>query len=179
MREFLDINIAGLQRKLPICPINENLSIAAFIVFGDVELTEKATAELLAKMEEFDVIITPEAKSIPIAYEMSKQSGKKYIVARKYPKLYMTNILKVAVKSITTDKEQVLYLDGDEAEFIRGKRVAIVDDVISTGESLRAVEELVKEAGGIVTNRTAVLAEGDAADRKDIVYLEKIPLIFK
>ena len=130
-------------------------------------------------MEEFDVIITPEAKSIPIAYEMSKQSGKKYIVARKYPKLYMTNILKVAVKSITTDKEQVLYLDGDEAEFIRGKRVAIVDDVISTGESLRAVEELVKEAGGIVTNRTAVLAEGDAADRKDIVYLEKIPLIFK
>lgn len=179
MREFLDIKIAGLDRRLPICPINDKLSIAAFIMFGDVELTVKVASELLAKMNDFDVIITPEAKSIPLAYEMAKQSGKQYFVARKYPKLYMTNLIKVSVKSITTDKEQVLYLDGEEAAFIKGKKIAIVDDVISTGESLYAMEQLVNEAGGIITNKVAVLAEGDAADRKDIIFLEKIPLIFK
>ncbi len=179
MREYLEMKIAGLERKLPICAVNDTLSIAAFIIFGDVELTVKASEELLERMNEFDVIVTPEAKSIPIAYEMSRQSGKKYIVARKYPKLYMTNLLKVSVKSITTDKEQILYLDGEDAEFLKGKRVAIVDDVISTGESLHAVEVLVNEAGGIISDRVAVLAEGAAADRKDIIYLEKIPLIFK
>ncbi len=179
MHEFFKMNIVGLERNLPICPLNDKVSIAGFIMFGDVELTVKAAEELLKKVPEFDYIVTPEAKSIPLAYEMARQSGKKYFVARKYPKLYMKNILKVEVKSITTDRVQTLYLDGNEANELKGKKIVILDDVISTGESILAVEKLVNEAGGITVAKAAVLAEGDAADRKDIVFLEKLPLIFK
>ena len=179
MDEFYEIEVAGLKRKLPVCPLNDKMSIAAFIMFGDVELTEKCAKELLAKMPEFDVIITPEAKSIPLAYEMSRLSGKKYIVARKYPKLYMKNIHKVSVKSITTDKLQTLYIDGTEAAALKGRRVAIVDDVISTGESVSAVRKLVDEAEGNIACMACVLAEGDAAKRDDIIFLKELPLIFK
>lgn len=176
MSEVYKMTITGLERELPLCPINENLSIGAFIIFGDVELTVAASEELLKKCPEFDYIITPEAKSIPLAYEMARQSGKPYFVVRKKAKLYMQNPVSVTVRSITTDSEQVLILDGAEGERIRNKRVIVVDDVISTGESLAAVEKLVEKFDVDVVAKAAVLAEGDAADRDDIIYLEKLPL---
>ena len=171
------MTIAGLERELEIFPINDKISIAAFILFGDAEITVAAAEELLKKVPEFDYIITPEAKSIPLAYEMSRQSGKKYFVARKGPKLYMADPISVSVKSITTEKEQRLYLGKQDADEIRGKRVLIVDDVISTGESLIAVRELCKAAGAVEAAACAVLAEGDSKDRDDIIYLEPLPLI--
>ena len=175
--EYYELKIAGLTRNLERFPISDKIDIAAFIIFGDVELTVEGSKALLSKLPEFDYIITPEAKSIPIAYEMARQSGKPYIVARKGVKVYMRNSLEVSVTSITTKKEQHLYLGETEANLIKGKRVLIVDDVISTGESLVAVRELVKKAGAIEAAACAFLAEGDAADRDDIVFLEKLPLI--
>ena len=174
--ETYTIEIAGLKRDLPICRISENLSIAAFVIFGDVELTIAASKSLLEKAPEFDVLITAKAKGIPLVYEMARQSGKKYFIARKYPKLYMSNPISVDVRSITTDKEQTLYLDESEMEYIHGKRVLIVDDVISTGESLRALDLLVERSGGQIVGQCAILAEGDAIGRKDIFYLETLPL---
>lgn len=179
MSEYYTMTIAGCERQLPLCPINDKLDIAGFIIFGDVELTVAAAAELLKKLPEFDFIVTPEAKSIPLAYEMSRQSGKKYFVARKKAKLYMQNPVTVNVRSITTDAVQTLILDGADGEQIRGKRVVILDDVISTGESLRAMEELVGRFDADVVAEAAILAEGDAAERTDIVFLEKLPLFFK
>ncbi len=179
MSEFYTLKIAGLERQLEKFPVNDKLDIAAFIIFGDVELTVKASEELLKKLPEFDVILTPEAKSIPMAYEMSRQSGKPYIIARKGVKVYMRNPLSVSVNSITTKNEQHLYLGESEVNMIKGKKVLIVDDVISTGESLTAVRNLVEAAGGIEAAACAFLAEGDAADRDDIIFLEKLPLFFK
>ena len=174
------MNIAGLDRDLPICPVNENLSIAAFVIFGDPELTTAAAKELLAKAPEYDYLITAEAKGIPLVHEMARLAGnQKYFLARKGPKLYMTGVLEVTVHSITTEKVQKLYLDKADAELMRGKRILIVDDVISTGESLYALEHLVKSAGGIICGRMAILAEGDATTRKDLIYLEKLPLFNK
>ena len=179
MSEYYKMKIAGLERNLEKFPVSDNLDIAAFIIFGDVELTVAACGELLKKVPDFDVIITPEAKSIPIAYEMARQSGKPYIVARKGLKVYMRNPLEVSVNSITTQKEQHLILGESEVNLLKGKKVLIVDDVISTGESLSAVRELVKEAGGFEAAACAFLAEGDAAERDDIIFLEKLPLFFK
>lgn len=179
MSEFYEMKIAGLTRQLEKFPVNDKLDIAAFIIFGDVELTIKASEELLKKVPEFDYILTPEAKSIPIAYEMARQSGKPYVVARKGVKVYMKNCLKVTVNSITTKNEQALYLGETEVNMIKGKRVLIVDDVISTGESLESLQRLVKDAGAIEAGACAFLAEGDAADRDDIIFLEKLPLFFK
>ena len=181
MDKFYTLKIAGLERKLPICQVNEHLDIAAFVMFSDVELTVAAAGELIKKIPECDVIVTAESKGIPLAHEMARQigGGMKYIVARKMAKLYMKNPVSVDVKSITTAVEQKLWLSGDEAEYLKGKRVLIADDVISTGESLTAVEKLVNYAGGNIVGRAAVLAEGDAADREDIIYLEKLPLFFK
>ncbi|MDE6104054.1 MAG: adenine phosphoribosyltransferase [Oscillospiraceae bacterium] len=173
------LNVAGLTRELPICPINDKLDIAAFIMFSDVELTVECAKELLKKVPEFDIIVTAESKGIPLGYEMSRQSGKNYIVARKSVKLYMTNPVAVEVKSITTDKKQILYLSEQDMNELKGKRVLIADDVISTGESLNSLIALVEKAGGNIVCKSAVLAEGDAADREDIVFLEKLPLFFK
>ena len=171
------MKVAGLWRDLPICPVNENLYIAGFVIFGDQELTVACARELLKKAPEYDYLITAEAKGIPLAHEMARQSGApKYFLARKAPKLYMTGVFESSVKSITTEKEQKLYLDVADAELMKGKRILIVDDVISTGESLTALETLVEKAGGIIVGRMAVLAEGDAQDREDIIYLEKLPL---
>ena len=175
--EYYAMNIAGLDRKLPICPVNENLSIAAFVIFGDQELTVAAAAELLKKAPEYDYLITAEAKGIPLIHEMARQHGDaKYMLARKGPKLYMRDIIEVEVDSITTVKKQKLYLDGYDAEMMKGKRILIVDDVISTGNSLRAIEALVNAAGGNIVGRMSILAEGDAIDREDLIYLEKLPL---
>ena len=179
MSEFYTMKIAGLERSLKKFPVSDKLSIAAFILFGDTEITIASAKALLKKVPEFDIILTPEAKSIPLAYEMSRQSGKPYVVARKGMKVYLGNPVKVEVRSITTNNVQTLYLGSDEAELIKDKRVLIVDDVISTGESLIAVRELVSKAGGIEAAACAVLAEGDAAERTDIIFLEPLPLFFK
>ncbi len=171
------MTIAGLERDLPLCPLNDKLQIGAFVIFGDPELTTAAATELLKRAPEYDYLITAEAKGIPLVHEMARLAGnQKYFLARKAPKLYMTGVLEVNVHSITTEKEQHLYLDTADAELMRGKRILVVDDVISTGESLHAIEELVQEAGGIVCGRMAILAEGDATERADLVYLEKLPL---
>ena len=174
---YYHMTVAGLPRDLPICPLNENLSIAGFVIFGDQELTVACARELLKRAPEYDYIITAEAKGIPLAHEMARQAGdKKYILARKGPKLYMRDIFSVTVQSITTAKEQKLYLDGADAALMKGKRILIVDDVISTGESLHALEALAEKAGGEICGRMAILAEGDAQERKDLIYLEKLPL---
>ena len=176
MSEFYTMKIAGLERNLKLFPVSDSLDIAAFILFGDTEITVASATELLKKAPEFDIILTPEAKSIPLAYEMSRQSGKPYVVARKGTKVYMGRPIEVTVHSITTQREQRLYLGEDEAELISGKKVLIVDDVISTGQSLSAVEKLVGMFDADVVAKVAVLAEGDAADRDDIIFLEKLPL---
>ncbi len=174
---YYRMTVAGLERDLPICPLNEKLSIAGFVIFADQELTVACARALLAKAPAYDSILTAEAKGIPLAHEMARQAGDaKYILARKGPKLYMRDIFSVSVQSITTAKEQKLYLDGADAALMKGKRILIVDDVISTGESLKALEALVEKAGGEICGRMAILAEGDAIDRKDIIYLEPLPL---
>ncbi len=173
------MTIAGCERELPICPINKSLDIAAFIMFGDVELTEKAAAELLRKCPEHDIVVTAEAKGIPLCYEMARQGCRNYVVARKSIKLYMDDPISVVVKSITTENTQTLYLSKDKCDLMKGKRVLIVDDVISTGESLLALEELVHKAGGNIVGEAAVLAEGDASKRDDIIFLEPLPLFTK
>ena len=174
---YYRMKVAGLERDLPICKVTDSLYIAGFVVFGDQELTVACARELLKVAPAYDYIITAEAKGIPLAHEMARQTGaSKYFLARKGPKLYMTGVFESAVKSITTAKEQKLYLDTADAELMKGKRILIVDDVISTGESLAALEALVEKAGGIVCGRMAILAEGDAQKRQDIIYLEKLPL---
>ncbi len=171
------MTIAGLQRALPICPLNDSLSIGAFVIFGDAELTVACAAELLKIAPDYDYLITAEAKGIPLAHEMARQRGDTfYFVARKHPKLYMTSVFDAEVRSITTNADQHLYLDGADAERMKGMRILIVDDVISTGESLHAVETLVEKAGGEIIGKMCILAEGDAQNREDLIYLEKLPL---
>lgn len=175
--KYYEIKVAGLTRYLPICRVTDDLYIGGFVIFGDPELTCRCAEELLKKAPEYDYLITAEAKGIPLAHEMARQHGdKKYMLARKATKLYMVNVFGVEVRSITTDRVQHLYIDGPDAEMMKGKRVLIVDDVISTGESLKALEELVEKAGGNIVGRMAILAEGDAQNRDDIVYLEKLPV---
>ena len=177
--QYYEMKIAGLTRRLPLCEVSENLDIAALIMFSDVELTVATAKELIKKAPEFDVLITAESKGIPLAYEMSRQSGKNYVVARKGIKVYTINPIEVEVNSITTKGSQKLYLGQDDVDRLKNKKVLIVDDVISTGESLKALETLVEKAGGNIVGKVAVLAEGDAADRDDILFLEKLPLFFR
>ena len=174
---YYRMNVAGLERDLPICKVTDDLYIAGFVIFGDQELTVACARELLARAPEYDYRLTAEAKGIPLAQEMAGEAGdQKYILARKAPKLYMQDLFEVSVRSITTAKEQHLYLDGADAALMKGKRILLVDDVISTGESLAALEALVTKAGGNIVGRMAILAEGDAQERGDLVYLEKLPL---
>lgn len=170
------LKVAGLTRELPICKVNDNLDIAAFIMFGDVEVTVACAKELLEKAPKFDIILTAEAKGIPLAYEMSRQSGKPYIPARKGPKLYMSEPVIVEDRSITTQEVQRLVIDKKELELMNAKRILIVDDVISTGGSLHALETLVSKSKGEIVGRACVLAEGDAADRDDLIFLAPLPL---
>ena len=173
------IEVAGLKRELPICKVTDDLYIGAFICFGDAVLTVACARELLKLVpaDSYDYIFTAEAKSIPLIHEMARQSGAaKYFIARKGAKAYMPDPIHVEDHSITTAGTQKLFLGRDDADLIRGKRILIMDDVISTGGSLKAMEALVQEAGGVVTGKVAVLAEGDAADRTDIKFLKKLPL---
>ena len=171
------MKVAGLERDLPICRVNDNLYIGAFVIFGDVELTVASARELLKLAPEHDILITAESKGIPLVYEMARQHGEnRYLIARKAAKLYMRDVFSTDVTSITTANRQMLCIDGEDAAYMKGKRVLIVDDVISTGGSLIAVQKLVEQAGGIVVGKMAILAEGAAQNRDDIIYLEKLPL---
>ena len=177
---YYKMNIAGCDRALPLCPLTDDLMIGAFVIFGDPELTTACAQALLDRVPEYDYMITAEAKGIPLIHEMARLAGnQKYMLARKGPKLYMRDILDVTVHSITTAKEQHLYLDGNDAALMKGKRILIVDDVVSLGDSMHALEQLVEAAGGIVCGRATILAEGDAAKRDDLVYLERLPLFTK
>lgn len=174
---FHEMTIAGLKRQLPLCPVTDDLYIGAFVIFGDPELTTACAEELLNKAPEYDYIITAEAKGIPLAHEMARLAGNQYyFVARKKPKLYMTGVFETVVNSITTEGEQKLYLDKKDADLMKGKKILIIDDVISTGESLKAVETLVNAAGGIICGKMCILAEGAAAHREDLVCLEELPV---
>ena len=180
MEGYYKLSVAGLERNLKKYAVNESLDIAAFILFGDVELTEKCAAAMIPLLPEHDIMIVAEAKGIPLIHELARQMGENtYVVARKAPKVYMTDPLTVNVHSITTNNVQTLCIGQEDVEKLKGKRVLIVDDVISTGDSLAAVVELVRQAGGNIVGQAAVLAEGDAAQRKDIIFLEKLPLFFK
>ena len=175
-----ELHVAGLERKLPLCRVNDDLYIGAFVIFGDVELTVACARELLKRAPEHDIMLTAESKGIPLVHEMARQSGvNRYLLARKAPKLYMKNVFSTRVKSITTEKEQILCMDQADADLMKGRRVLVVDDVISTGESIKALETLVTQAGGTVAGRMAILAEGDAQQRDDLIYLEKLPLFDK
>ena len=172
-----EMKVAGLTRDLPLCPISDTLMIGAFVIFGDVELTCACARDLLKIAPEFDYMVAPEAKAIPLVHEMARQSGRNdYFLVRKKKKAYMNSVFEAVDHSITTEGEQKLYMDGADAAKIRGKRILILDDVISTGGSLAAVESLVDQAGGTVVGRMAILAEGSAAKRDDILFLEKLPL---
>ena len=178
MKDYYPITVAGLERQLPVCPISDDLSIAAFVLFGDVEMTVAAAAALLKAAPAHDILITAEAKGIPLVHEMARQNSEsRYIIARKVVKLYMKDVFSVELQSITTRQKQTLFIDVAEAALMRGKKVLIVDDVISSGESIRAVEKLVKEAGGEIVGKMAILAEGDAKYRDDIIFLEYLPLL--
>lgn len=180
MNQTYALNVAGLTRELPIIAINDTLSIASFVILGDTELVCAAADALKSKLPEFDIIVTAEAKGIPLVFELSRIMGMdRYVVARKSIKAYMDDPLVSVVESITTQSKQMLCLERKDVLRVQGKRVAIVDDVISTGESLRAVEELVKQAGGNIVAKAAILAEGDAAKRDDIIFLEELPLFTK
>ncbi|MEE0674378.1 MAG: phosphoribosyltransferase family protein [Ruminococcus sp.] len=174
-----NINIAGVERELEMFPVNDKVDIAAFIMFGDVEVTVKAAEALLKKCPEHDVVVSAEAKGIPLCYEMAKQGCGEYVIARKSVKVYMRNPVGVEVNSITTSEVQRLFLGESDVEFLKGKRVLIVDDVISTGESLAALEKLIEKTEAKIVGKAAVLAEGDAKNRDDIIFLEPLPLFFK
>ncbi len=179
-QEYYHMSIAGCERDLPLCPLNDELMIAGFVIFGDPEITTACAKALLEKAPPYDYLISAEAKGIPLVHEMARLAGnQKYFVARKAPKLYMTGVLEVDVRSITTAKEQKLYLDTADAALMKGKRILIVDDVVSLGDSMHALDSLVEAAGGEICGRMAILAEGDARARKDLIYLEPLPLFDK
>ena len=179
-QQYYHMTIAGCERDLPLCHLSDDLMIAGFVIFGDPELTTACAEELLKRVPEYDYMITAESKGIPLVHEMARLAGnQKYFLARKAPKLYMTGVVDVTVKSITTAKEQRLYLDTADAEMMKGKRILLVDDVVSLGDSMRALEHLVQTAGGEIAGRATILAEGDAAKRDDLIYLEKLPLFDK
>lgn len=164
----------GLKRKLPYVQIGENLALASFVVISDTELIQTVAPELLRRLPEVDMLMTAEAKGICLTYELSRLMGMKgFVVARKSRKPYMQNAVSHTVRSITTQKEQTLWLDGCDADKIKGKRVALIDDVIATGESIGAIEALAKTAGAEVVAKAAILAELETVHRPDIIYIKE------
>mgnify|MGYP005794421217 FL=1 len=177
MQEYYTLEVAGVTRQLPIMQISDHLAIASFVILGDCEIVTKSAPLIEEKLPEVDFIVTAEAKGIPLVNELCRLRGLPYyIVARKSVKPYMSHPITDEVVSITTQKTQTLCLDGKDAMLLNGKRDAIVDDVISTGESLLAIERLVEKAGGSIVAKAAILAEGDAAQRDDIIFLKELPL---
>ncbi|MDO4689837.1 MAG: phosphoribosyltransferase family protein [Fusobacterium sp.] len=175
--KYYTLNIAGLTRELPIIKLSDELSIASFVILGDTELVEKTAPLLAAKLPQVDILVTAEAKGIPLIYEISKiLNFKSYVVARKSVKTYMENPIEVTVNSITTSNPQKLYLNNEDIKKLQGKRVALIDDVISTGQSIKALEDLVLKAGANIVAKAAILAEGEAKNRKDIIFIEELPL---
>lgn len=172
--KYFDFEICGLTRKLPYVQISDKLGLASFVCLSDTELVQTIAPELVKRLPEVDYLMTAEAKGICLTYEMSRIMGmKEFIVARKSRKPYMVNPVSHHVFSVTTQKDQTLWLDGCDADKIRGKRVALIDDVIATGESLAAIESLAQTAGANVVARAAILAELGAVNRKDIIYLKE------
>ena len=172
--KYCDFELLGIKRKLPFVKVKGRLSLASFVVISDTELVQAAAPELVKRLPEVDLLMTAEAKGIILAYEMSRLMGMKdFIVARKSYKPYMQNALSHTLNSVTTQKQQTLWLDGHDVERIRGKRVAIIDDVFATGESLAAIEALAKDAGANVVARAAILAELESVDRPDLIYLKE------
>jgi adenine phosphoribosyltransferase len=178
--EYYELHVAGLIRRLPIIALTEKLSIASFVILGDCELITMSAPLIAKKLPPVDYLLTAEAKGIPLVNEVCRLLKlPQYIVARKSIKPYMENPIIDEVVSITTQQKQCLVMNGTDASTISGKRVAILDDVISTGESINGLERLAIKAGAEVVARAAILAEGDAAQREDILYLEKLPLFDK
>ena len=177
MQDYYTLQVAGVTRQLPIMQISDSLAIASFVILGDCEIVTKSAPLIEKQLPQVDYIVTAEAKGIPLVHELCRLRGLPYyIVARKSVKPYMSQPLTDEVVSITTQKAQTLCLDGKDALLLKGKKVAVVDDVISTGESLQAIERLVEKAGGEIVAKAAILAEGDAAKRSDIIFLEELPL---
>ncbi|HHT83847.1 MAG: phosphoribosyltransferase family protein [Christensenellales bacterium] len=177
MQKFYTVDICGVKSDLPILPISDTLSIAFFNLHGAQALTEHCAKHVAKLIEGADVILTAESKGLQLAHCVARILDHDfYAVARKSKKLYMQDGISVTVQSITTKNVQTLYLSAHDTQLLKGKKVAIVDDVVSTGGSLLGMEELVKKAGGEVYVKAFVLAEGDAANRKDIKYLASIPL---
>ena len=177
--KYYQVNISGMTADLPILPLPSGVNIAFFNLHGNVALTEHCGKELAKLVSDCDVLITAESKGLQLTHVMARELGHNYYaVARKSKKLYMQDGLEVTIKSsITTGNPQKLYVSRHDAELMRGKKVGIIDDVVSTGNSLEGLEEIVKLAGGIVHKKAFVLAEGAAAERKDICYLGVIPLL--
>lgn len=174
MVQYFDFEIMGLKRKLPFVKVGDHLALASFVVLSDTELIQTVAPELMKRLPEVDVLMTAEAKGICLTYELSRLMGMKdFVVARKSRKPYMQNAVSHSVRSVTTQKEQTLWLDGCDAEKLRGKRVALIDDVIATGESIEAIENLAKTAGADVVARAAILAELQSVHRSDIIYLKE------
>ncbi len=175
-RRFYRLELCGLTRELPLVEVAPGLSIASFVILGDTELVTTVAPEIVRRLPKVEALVVAEAKGIPLAHEVSRLLGMNYLVARKSVKPYMEEPLTDEVHSITTQRKQLLCLDGKDAAFLRGKRVALIDDVVSTGESIAALERLVRRAGGQVVAKAAILAEGDAAQRSDLIFLGVLPL---
>ncbi|MBQ9728652.1 MAG: adenine phosphoribosyltransferase [Clostridia bacterium] len=176
--KFHTVDIKGFEAQLPILPLPSGISIAFFNLHGDSALTEHCGKMLAKELTDCDVLITAESKGLQLTHCVARELGHRYYaVARKSKKLYMQDGIEITIESsITTGTEQKMYLSKHDVDLLKGKKVGIVDDVVSTGASLSGLELLVEKAGGILHKKAFVLAEEDAADRKDIVYLASIPL---
>jgi adenine phosphoribosyltransferase len=169
------VTIAGVKRELPVVQVGPGVAVALLNLLGDTELVEAAAQALAEKLPaEVETLITPEVKAVPLAHALSRLTGKPYVVARKTEKPYMINPVTRTVISITTGKPQLLVLDGTDVPLVKGKKVAIVDDVVSTGSTLKGLRELIEDVGGQMSAVLAVFTEGTPRD--DVVALGHLPL---
>jgi adenine phosphoribosyltransferase len=177
-REVYPVVIAGVRRDLPLFEVKPGLRIAVLNILGDTELVQAAAEELARRLEDcqYDILLTAEAKSIPLAHALSAETGKDYVVLRKSYKLYMGDAIEVETLSITTGRPQTLYLDEKDVELVRGKKAVLVDDVISTGSTLSGMRLAMEKAGATVVAVVAVLTEGDRDQWRDVIALGHLPL---
>lgn len=177
-RETYTITIAGITRHLPLFEVAPGVRIAILNILGDTELVQAVARELARRLRgiQADVLVTAEAKSIPLIHELAVQMGLPYVVLRKAYKPYMGEALQAETLSITTGKPQTLYLDEKDRRLIQGKRVILVDDVISTGSTLQGMRLLVEKAGATTVAQAAILTEGERAKWQDIIALGHLPV---